>query len=71
MSPSKKEKEAAGASQVKITLTRSLLGRPEKHRRVAKALGLQKSQRSVTQYDTPIIRGMINEISHLVTVEAV
>lgn len=55
--------------QLKITLTRSLLGRPEKHRRVAKALGLNKSQRSVVHYDTPIIRGMINKISHLLTVE--
>lgn len=55
--------------QIRITLTKSLLGRPEKHRRVAKALGLTKSQRSVVQYDTPIIRGMVNKISHLLTVE--
>ncbi len=55
--------------QVKITLTRSLLGRPDKHCRVAKALGLTKSQRFVVHYDTPIIRGMINKISHLLTVE--
>lgn len=55
--------------QLRITLVRSLLGRPEKHRKVAKALGLNKSQRSVLQYDTPIIRGMINKISHLITVE--
>lgn len=57
------------SQQLKITLTRSLLGRPEKHRRVARALGLTKSQRTVVQYDTPIIRGMINKISHLLTVE--
>ncbi|MEM0950870.1 MAG: 50S ribosomal protein L30 [Cyanobacteria bacterium P01_H01_bin.74] len=54
-----------------MTLTRSLLGRPEKHRRVAASLGLKRSQRSVFQYDTPIIRGMINKISHLLTVEEV
>ncbi|HEY9686788.1 MAG TPA: 50S ribosomal protein L30 [Coleofasciculaceae cyanobacterium] len=56
--------------QIRVTLTKSLLGRPEKHCRVAKALGLTKSQRSVVHYDTPIIRGMINKISHLLTVEA-
>jgi large subunit ribosomal protein L30 len=66
MSP---KSEQQNAQQLKITLTKSLLGRPEKHRRVAKALGLTKSQRSVVQYDTPIIRGMINKISHLLTVE--
>jgi large subunit ribosomal protein L30 len=68
MSPKDSEQSKSGR-QVKITLTRSLLGRPEKHRRVAKALGLTKSQNSVIQYDTPIIRGMINKISHLLTVE--
>ncbi|MCE3234477.1 MAG: rpmD [Vampirovibrio sp.] len=68
MSPNQSEQQKSDR-QVKITLTRSLLGRPEKHRRVAKALGLTKSQRSVVHYDTPIIRGMINKISHLLTVE--
>lgn len=68
MSPNQNEQQKSDR-QLKITLTRSLLGRPEKHRRVAQALGLNKSQRSVVQYDTPIIRGMINKISHLLTVE--
>jgi large subunit ribosomal protein L30 len=68
MSPKNSEEQKSGV-QLKITLTRSLLGRPEKHVRVANALGLKKSQRSVLQYDSPIIRGMINKISHLLTVE--
>ncbi len=68
MSPQTSE-EQKSTTQLKITLTRSLLGRPEKHRRVARALGLHKSQRSVLQYDSAIIRGMINKISHLLTVE--
>ena len=55
--------------QLKITLVKSLIGRPEKQRRVAKALGLNKSNQTVLQYDTPIIRGMTNKISHLLTVE--
>ena len=55
--------------QVRVTLSKSLLGRPEKHRRVAKALGLTKTNATVVHYDTPIIRGMINKISHLLTVE--
>lgn len=55
--------------QVKVTLTRSLLGRPEKHRKVARALGLNKTNHTVVHYDTDIIRGMITKISHLLTVE--
>jgi large subunit ribosomal protein L30 len=61
--------EQSTGHKIRVTLTRSLLGRPEKHRKVAKALGLTKSQRTVEHFDTPIIRGMINKISHLLTVE--
>ena len=63
------ENNGRSERKVRITLTRSLLGRPEKQCRVANALGLRKSQRSVVHYDTPIIRGMINKIPHLLTVE--
>lgn len=61
---------ASENKKLKITLTKSLIGRPEKQRRVAKALGLTKSNQTVEQYDSPTIRGMVNKISHLLTVEA-
>ena len=54
--------------KLKIKLVRSVLGRPEKHRKVVKALGLTKTNSVVEQYDTPIIRGMINTIPHLICV---
>ncbi len=56
------------AKKIKIKLVRSVLGRPEKHRKVVKALGLTKTNSEVEQFDTPIIRGMINTIPHLITV---
>jgi len=59
------------AKEVRLTLSKSLLGTPEKHRKVAKALGLTKLHRSVVRHDTPTIRGMIDKISYLLTVEAV
>ena len=59
------------AKEVKVTLRRSLLGTPEKHRKVARALGLGKRNRSVVQYDTPTIRGMINKISYLLDIQEV
>ncbi len=57
--------------RLKITQVRSVIGRPEKHRRVVRALGLRRNQTSVIQRDTPQIRGMVAKVRHLVTVEEV
>lgn len=57
--------------QVKVTLVRSVLGRPEKHKRVVLALGLKRTNRSVVLPDNAVVRGMINKVSHLVVAEAV
>lgn len=57
------------SANLKITLVRSVIGRPEKHRRVVVGLGLGKLNSSVVRQDTPEIRGMVNKISHLVSVE--
>jgi len=54
---------------LKITLVKSMIGRPEKHRRVLRGMGLNKVNRSVILEDTPCIRGMINAVSHLVKAE--
>lgn len=54
---------------LKITLSRSLIGRPENQRATVKALGLKKINTFVMQDDTPVIRGMIHKVEHLVTVE--
>jgi large subunit ribosomal protein L30 len=54
--------------KLKITLKRSLIGRPEKHRRIIRALGLRKVNQTVIHNDTPSIRGMINKTSHLLEV---
>jgi large subunit ribosomal protein L30 len=56
---------------IKVTLKRSLIGRPEKQRRIVSALGLRKIRQSVIHKDTPSIRGMIHRVSHLVDVSEV
>ena len=56
------------ANKLEITLTRSIIGRPEVQRKTVKALGLRKMHQTVEQQDNAAIRGMINKISHLVTV---
>lgn len=58
-------------AQVKITLTRSLIGRPEDQRATVKALGLKKTNSSVELEATPQIKGMLHKVRHLVTVEEI
>jgi large subunit ribosomal protein L30 len=55
--------------EIKITLVKSPIGYPQRQKGTIKALGLKKLHQTVTQEDTPVIRGMINKISHLVKVE--
>jgi large subunit ribosomal protein L30 len=56
---------------LRITQIKSLIGRPEKQRATVKALGLKKIRDSVEQADSPVIRGMINKVSHLVKAEEI
>ncbi|MFA5007375.1 MAG: 50S ribosomal protein L30 [Candidatus Izemoplasmatales bacterium] len=58
-------------AQIKITLTKSLIGRKPNQVKTIKALGLTKMQSSVVKEDTEALRGMIHSVAHLVTVEAV
>lgn len=57
--------------QLSITLRRSTIGRPRKHRLVALGLGLTKMNKTVILQDTPQIRGMAQKICHLVEVAEV
>ena len=54
---------------LKVTLVKSMIGRPEKHRRVLRGIGLTKLNKTVELKDMPSIRGMINQVSHLVKAE--
>jgi large subunit ribosomal protein L30 len=59
------------ANQLQVTLKRSLIGRPETQRRTVEALGLRKIRQTVVQNDNEAIRGMINQVSHLIEVKEV
>ena len=56
-------------AQVKITLTRSLIGYPKDQRATVKAL--TKIRTSVVKEDCPALRGMIHKVEHMVKVEEV
>jgi len=64
----KKEPEV---KKIAVKQIRSGIGRPTKHRRTLEALGIKRHQQTVIHNDTPAIRGMINQISHLVEVTEV
>ena len=54
--------------QIKIKLTGSLIGASEAQRRVVRGLGLTKKDQVVEHYNSATIMGMVNKVSHLLTV---
>lgn len=58
-------------AQVKVTLVRSLAGRPDDQRATVKALGLGKTNTSVVKEVNPQIKGMLHKVEHLVKVEEI
>jgi large subunit ribosomal protein L30 len=61
-------KKKTEAKKIAIKQIRSGIGRQKKHRRTLEALGIKRHQQTVIHNDTPAIRGMINQISHMVQV---
>jgi large subunit ribosomal protein L30 len=55
--------------KVRITLVRSPIGYSKRQKKTVRALGLRRLHQTVEQVDTPVLRGMIAKVSHLVTVE--
>ena len=54
---------------VKVTQTGSPIGRQKYQRETLKGLGLNKMHKSRELEDTPSVRGMINKVKHLVSVQ--
>jgi large subunit ribosomal protein L30 len=55
--------------KLRITLVKSPVGYRREQKRTVRALGLRKMHQTVELGDTPTIRGMVNKVGHLVTVE--
>jgi large subunit ribosomal protein L30 len=56
---------------LEITLKKSPIGRPLKHRLTLKTLGLTRMQKTVRHRETPAIRGMVRQVEHLLQVRQV
>jgi large subunit ribosomal protein L30 len=57
--------------RIRITQIRSTIGRPAKHGRIVRSLGLRKMHHTVEHNADPVILGQIKKVSHLVKVEEV
>lgn len=57
------------ANKIKVTQTKSSIGRLLKHRATLTGLGLRRINHTVEVEDTPCIRGMINKVYYMVKVE--
>lgn len=57
--------------KLKITLVKSTIGAIPKHRKTVEALGLKRPNNVVEKEDNAAIRGMINQVKHLVKVEEI
>lgn len=57
--------------KLKITLRKSTIGYDKKQRDTVRSLGIKKMNHSVEHEDSPVVRGMIHHVRHLLEVETV
>jgi large subunit ribosomal protein L30 len=58
-------------AQLKVTQVKSGIGGKQNQRDTLRSLGLKRIGATVLKEDRPEIRGMVNTVTHLVTVEEV
>lgn len=69
MSSAKQPKASKStAPGVRVTLMRSPIGTPEKHRLVLRGLRLRHIRQTAVHPDTPQVRGMIHKVGYLLEV---
>ena len=56
------------ANTIKVKLVKSTIGANPKHKKTVQALGLRKIGQIVEKQDNPQMRGMIQQVSHLVKI---
>lgn len=59
------------AETLKITLVKSTISSIPKHRKTVEALGLKKLHKTVELPDNECVRGMVEQVRHLVKVEKI
>ena len=59
------------ADKIRITQIRSTIGRPAKHGRIVRSLGIKRMNHTVEHNADPVILGQVKKVSHLLKVEEV
>jgi large subunit ribosomal protein L30 len=57
------------SKKLAVTLVKSPIGYSERQKKTVRALGLRRLGQTIEHDDTAVIRGMINKVSHLVSVK--
>jgi large subunit ribosomal protein L30 len=56
---------------IKVKLVKSLIGVPEKQRKIVRALGLRKRESTVVKEQNPAVDGMLFKVNHLLETERI
>lgn len=59
------------AARLKVTQVKSKIGGNPNQVDTLRSLGLKRIGDIVVKEDSPVVRGMVNKVSHLVTVEEI
>jgi len=59
------------SKKLEITLKRSVIGKTEGQVKTVQTLGLKRINDIVVCEDSPAIRGMVNKVSHMITVKEI
>ena len=62
------KKDTSGKA-LRVTLLKSPIGYTKNQKATVRALGLRRMNQTVEHKDSPVIRGMLNKISHLIKIE--
>ena len=61
----------SAVDRLRITWVKSTIGYRESQRATIRSLGLRRLHQTVERPDSPVVRGMVNKVRHLVRVEPV
>jgi large subunit ribosomal protein L30 len=60
--------ESTSTRTIRLELVRSPIGGTERQRATVRALGLRKLHQVIEHSDSPVTRGMVHKVAHLVRI---